>query len=568
MLGLGGSNHDFSAALLVDGAIEVAVEDERVQRTKHGRSGWHEAPARSAAEYCLQASGFTVDELDGVFCCDDLERPVPWLDWSGVEFVNHHLAHASASYFSSPFEEAALLVVDGHGSVRSQSEIGFELETISVGHAEGCSLDLSTLQSGRKKASSNSWRYLADNSLGYFYDVVTEALGFGATGHGKTMGLAAYGRPSYKHELAQFVGLYEDGRFEFDPYGGIFDWLTETLRDARGEMQVRADIAFAAQELFVDAIVAAAREAHRRAPLRALAFGGGCALNTTANTRILAETPFEEVWVYPAAGDNGLAVGAALYGTHVVGGLPRRTRSAGWRSNWVYTGRSYSEQEIDGALASAPVFASRPTDLLEQTANALLSRQTVGICRGKSEIGPRALGNRSLIALPDATQMRDHINLNIKHRESFRPLAPVVPLECVDKYFDGITESPYMLFVAHVRHEFRARLAAVTHIDGTARVQTVRAEDNPFLHGLLEVIGEETGLPVLINTSLNAQGEPIVESPSDALRLFIDYPIDVLILGECLVRKYTPWAQPATSSPLATPQKTNSHAGWTQGRIK
>jgi carbamoyltransferase len=545
MLGIGGSNHDFSAAIVRDGDILVAVEDERVQRVKHGRTGWSEQPARAATEYCLRASGLALEELDGVLCCKDLERPAAWLDWEQVTFVDHHLAHASASFFTSPFDDAALLVIDGHGGVVARHDAGYELETVSIGRASGTEIVLGSHQTGTKKSTSNSWRYIVENSIGYFYELVTAALGFGGSGQGKTMGLAAYGSTRFRDELAEFVTIHDDGRFDFDPYAGINDWLTQTLATEANSMQVRADIACSTQEIFVDAIVAVATEAQRQTGARHLAFGGGCALNTLANSRILAETSFEDIWVYPAAGDNGLGVGAALYGAHAIAGRPRAERRPGWRSRVVFTGRTYDEAEVEKAIESAPVHAVRPDDLVAAVATALVSGDTVALFQGGGEIGPRALGHRSLLALPSTTRMRDHINLNIKERESFRPLAPVVPIEHVHEHFDDVDESPFMLFVARVRDESQARLAGVTHIDGTARVQTVRSEDNPFLHELLCRVGAATGVPVLINTSLNGRNEPIVETPADAISLFIDRPIDLLVLESHLVRKYTPWAEPA-----------------------
>jgi len=545
VLGLGGSNHDFSAAIVAGGRIKVAIEDERVQRIKNAETAWHAHPARDAANYCLSAAGVRLDELDGVFCCDDLERPTDWLDWSSVQFVNHHTAHAAASFFASPHDRATLLVVDGHGSALSESGTGYEVETISIGSAEGATLTVSTLQSGVQKKTSSQWRYVTQHSIGWLYEIVTMALGFGDSGQGKTMGLAAYGTPAYVDALSQFVEVGSDGRFWFDPYEGISDWLTTTLASRSNAMQVRADIAYAAQEIFVDAIVAAAREAHRQAPSPVLAFGGGCALNTLANSRILEDTAFEQLAVFPASGDNGLAVGAAFYGCHVVLGHSRPAQAAGWRGRAVYTGRAYTDEEVDAVLAGASVSSSRPQDLAREAAQALCDGETVAVCRGRSEIGPRALGNRSLLALPRTARMRDHINLNIKERESFRPLAPVVRLEDVDTYFEGIEESPYMLLVATVREQVREHLGAVTHVDGTARVQTVRAEDNPFLHRLLGLVGEFSGVPVILNTSLNLRGEPIVETPADAINLFIQRPVDVLVLGDRLVRKYSPWVAPS-----------------------
>ena len=545
MLGLGGSNHDFSAAIVDDGALRVAIEEERIQRVKQARADWHSQPARDAATYCLKAAGLELNELEGIFSCDDLERPAAWIDWDRVTFINHHLAHAAASFFSSPHPQATLLVVDGHGSTTRETGDSFEVETVSIGFAEGNTLSLEPLVAGVQRKSPSSWRYIAENSIGWFYEVVTIALGFGDSGAGKTMGLAAYGTPTLLAPLREHVEIGSDGDFRFDPYGGIWEWLTDTLNSSPNVTQVHADIAYAAQEIFVEAIVAAAKEAYRRAPSPVLCSGGGCALNTLVNSRILETTPFEHIAVFPAAGDNGLAVGAAFYGAHAVHGQSRPGNSPGWRGRTVYTGRKYSDQEIDAALATAPVTSRRPVDVGEEAAEALTRGETVAVFRDGSEIGPRALGNRSLLALPRSSSMRDHINLHVKHRESFRPLAPVVPIEDVSTYFEGVSESPYMLLVATVRPEMREHLAAVTHIDGTARVQTVRREDNPFLHRLLCLVGDSTGIPVLVNTSLNLRGEPIVETPADALDVFARCPIDLLVLGDRIARKYSPWAAPS-----------------------
>lgn len=546
VLGVGGSNHDFSSALVNDGAIAVAIEDERIQRVKNAEHDWHSHPGRDAAAYCMSAVGIVVEDLDGVFFSHDLERPSSWTDWARATAVNHHMCHAAAAYYTSFQPQSTLLVIDGHGGPLDQTESAWEVETISVGFAEGTRLQMNPLQSGSQTKTSSSWQYVTQNSIGWFYEIVTDALGFGPEGQGKTMGLAAFGKPNCLAALCEFVEIGSDGRFWFDPYSGIWDWLVGTLRSSRNPFQVRADIAYAAQEIFGDAVVAAAKEAHRLAPSPTLSFGGGCALNTLANSRILAETPFEHLCIFPASGDNGLAVGAALYGAHAVLGEPRPARPANWRAQAVYTGRDLVDADVDAALERAPVFAERPVELARSVAEALARGETVAVCRGGSEIGPRALGHRSLLALPGSPRMRDHINLNIKQRESFRPLAPMVPFEDVDTYFSGIIESPYMLLVAEVRPEHRERLGAVTHVDGTARVQTVRREDEPFLYRLLSSVGDATGLPVVLNTSLNRRGEPIVETPADALALFVDRPIDVLVLGDRIVRKYSPWvANPA-----------------------
>jgi carbamoyltransferase len=542
VLGLGGSTHDFSAAIVSEGEIRVAIEDERIQRVKRGRSEWYSQPARDATAYCLDAAGVELDDLDGIFCCGNLERPADWMDWSRVTFVDHHAAHAAASFFTSPYEHSSLLVVDGHGGAVEESDTDWDLQTISLGWAEGTTLKVSPHQTGARRKVSSGWHYVMQNSIGWFYRIVTRAIGFGHAELGKTMGLAAYGTPRYLKGLSRFVDIPADGRFTFDPYSGIWDWMTGIISAAGNTAQVRADLAYAVQEIFVEAIIAAAQAAYREAPSENLSFGGGCALNTTANSRILEATPFERISIFPAAGDNGLSVGAALYGAHVLGDQPRRPTSPGWRGRSVYLGREYREDEVDAALAKAPVLASHPANVTQEVALALAGGACVAVCRGRSEIGPRALGNRSLLALPGPARVRDHVNLNVKGRESFRPLAPVVPVEHFATYFEGIDESPYMLLVATVREEHRERLGAVTHVDGTARVQSVRKEDNPFLHELLENVGELTGVPVLLNTSLNLPGKPIVETPGDALAMFVERPIDLLVVGDRLVRKYTPWA--------------------------
>jgi carbamoyltransferase len=540
-LGVGGSNHDFSSALIRDGSIAVAIEDERLQRVKNAQHSWHSHPGRDAARYCLSSAGLTVEDLDGVFYSDDLERPIDWIDWARATAVNHHTCHAAAAYYTSYQPRSSLLVIDGHGGPLKLTAAGWEVETISVGSAEGTELNITPLQTGSQKMTSSSWQYVTQHSIGWFYEIVTDALGFGSEGQGKTMGLAAFGTAHHLAALRAFVDIGPDGKFWFDPYAGIWDWLLMTLRSSGNPFQVRADIAYAAQQIFGDAVVAAANEAHRRAASDVLCFGGGCALNTLANSRILAETAFKEVCIFPASGDNGLAVGAALYGAHMMLGEPRSDRPADWRARAAYTGRDLAPDDIDAAIEKVPVFAERPEDLAESVAESLAREEIVAICRGRSEIGPRALGHRSLLALPGAARMRDHINLNIKQRESFRPLAPMVPIEDVETYFTGVVESPYMLFVAEVRPEHRGRLAAVTHVDGTARVQTVRPEDEPFLHRLLRCVGDATGVPIVLNTSLNRRGEPIVETPTDALALFVDRPVDVLVLGDRLIRKYSPW---------------------------
>lgn len=544
LLGVGGSSHDFSAAVVTDGVIEVAIEDERLDRVRHGLNAWHNDPTTRSVRYCLDALGLELSDFHALYANHDLESNSTFLD-SGIEIrqVSHHLAHAAASFFPSPYENAAILVIDGHGGTVANSAAKVELETISLGIGEGSAISLELLQSGAKRLTSGTWHYITSNSLGSFYKIVTDAIGFGMRGQGKTMGLAPYGDSDlFYRQLSGFVSVSTEGGFLFDPYSGIYDWLTDKMSTCGNPLKIRADIAAATQRIFEESILAVAQKCYDLTGLKTLCYGGGCALNGSANYRILRDTPFEEIFIYPAAGDSGLAVGAACIGYfHDFKGKrqPQPVRGLGAIG---YTGRNYTKQECKGALDSFPVFYKETANLVSDVARRLLRSEVVGVFRGSSEIGPRALGNRSLLADPRSIAIRDHINLNVKGRESFRPLAPVVPIECAAEYFELSQPSPFMLLIARVRDIYRNALPGICHVDDTARVQTVDKESNPFLYNLLYQYGELTGIPILINTSFNGRGEPIVETPEHALRCFIQNPIDSLVLEDFIVEKHTPWS--------------------------
>ena len=360
VLGIGGSNHDFSAAIVEDGELVVAIEDERVQRIRHGRHDWASRPASASVQYCLDSLSLRLDDIDLIVANDDLERPHTWLDWPSVTFLNHHTAHASASFLTSPARESTLLVVDGHGSALRETAADYIVETISIGWADPSAVSVQPLQVGSQRRTSSSWRYVGGNSIGAFYEIVTDAIGFGDEGQGKTMGLAGYGRDSLEARLREFVVIGEDGTFLFDPYDGIWDWLVTVIGRANNRFQVRADLAYAVQQVFGDAVIAAARAAYARHPSPVLSFGGGCSLNTIVNSRILGETDFEALYVFPGGGDQGLAVGCALYGYHWMLGQPRSESRPGWRGRCVYLGRTYCPREIEDAISSRPVSASLP----------------------------------------------------------------------------------------------------------------------------------------------------------------------------------------------------------------
>lgn len=543
VLGIGGSSHDFSATLLENGKIITAIEDERICRIKHGDKNWHSTPTKSSVEYCLQANNVGISEISHIFCNNDLELSRDYLPEHIVKHIPHHLAHASSAFYPSHFNEASILVIDGHGGPVSTTSDNFNLETISMGAGHGEKIELSCFQSGKKKLSAGTWHYLTENSLGSFYKVITDGIGFGMRGQGKTMGLAPYGDLSFLEELEEFVNIEKDGRFVFDPYSGIYDWIVKKLSSCKNKFQVRANIAAAAQKIFEDTIVLLANICYKKTGIKYLCYSGGCALNGVANYRIRKETPFEDVFIFPAAGDNGLSVGCAYYGYHHVLGHKRNMTPQSQIGKIAYCGKNYSQSECNEALNDFSVYYKLSKEPVKELRDHLLNKEVVALFQGRSEIGPRALGNRSIIADPRTSALRDHINLNIKHRESFRPLAPIVPVEAANDYFEIDMPTPFMLNIATVKKPYQNALAGICHVDGTARLQTIDKKTNPFLHELLYAYGEVSGFPILINTSFNSKGEPIVETPRDAINCFLNLDINILLLGDFVVEKHTPYAK-------------------------
>lgn len=542
IIGIGGSNHDFSAALLVDGEIVVAIEDERINRIKHGSKAWDSLPAKASVDYCLQACNLKMEDIDYIFSTVDLEMPS--YSWAGnkLKTLPHHLNHAACAFYPSPFESAGIMVVDGHGGLVSKPNQ--EFETMSLGQGSKNKVHIKNHQKGRKKISSASWRYMCENSLGVFYTIISEGIGFSNRGQGKTMGLAPYGDLSLYPELSEFVS-FKDDRFFFDPYNGIYDWIVKKLRDKGNEFKRKADIACAAQKIFEETVLALANVCYKMTGQKYLTYGGGCALNGSANYRLLKESQFEDLFIYPAAGDNGLAIGAAYYGYHHIKGKSRTPTSVSSIGKIPCKGRVYSKEETQKALKSHPVQFMIPDDPVKEIAHRIKAKEVVAIFNGRSEIGPRALGNRSILADPSTTAMRDYINLSVKFRESFRPLAPIVPIEHADEYFELDKPAPFMLTIANVKKKYLRNLAGICHIDQTARCQTVDKESKPFLYKLLMYYGEITGHPILINTSFNVKGEPIVETPYDALNCFAGTNIHTLYLDGYIVEKHTPWMKRA-----------------------
>ncbi len=547
VLGINALFHDPAAALVVDGEIVAAAEEERFSRRKHGHrpvpfAAW-ELP-ELAARWCLRQAGIDVSELDAVAYSYDpgLARPAeelglddPWdhlrqtyarrapgflatalpgLDPAAVRFVPHHVAHAASAGLASPHLDAAdVLVLDGRGE--------------AVSHLAGRYVD-GTLEVLRTQE--------LPHSLGLLYETVTEHLGFlRSSDEYKVMALASYGTPRFLDELRRTVYTTGDGGFRTEP----IDWqsLVKQRSTTGGEdadwTSDHADLAASVQLRLEEVLLELAGWLHEQTGGTALTLAGGVALNCVANTRLFDESPYEQVWVQPAAGDAGTALGGALHVARAEGDLTRPMPGAD-------LGRGWSEDDLEAWLTTARVpFERAPGEdgVAEAVAECLAQNGVVAWFQGRSEYGPRALGHRSLLAHPGHQRNLERLN-DVKGREQFRPVAPMVLAERASAIFRrGPLPSPYMLFVHDVDTAWRDRIPAVVHVDGTARVQTVDPATDPLLARMLERFEARTGLPVVINTSLNTAGRPMVDDPRDALECFGSAPVDLLAIGPFLVRR-------------------------------
>jgi carbamoyltransferase len=557
ILGISCFYHDAAACLLRDGVVVAAAEEERFTRKKHDFGFPQEAVA-----YCLREAGITIDQVDLVGFYEKpfvrFERLLfsflatfprsystymasmpAWLKeklWTRsiirkrtgyrgqVLFADHHQSHAASAFLPSPFERAAILTVDGVG----------EWTTTAYGVGEGNQITL-----------LKEIRF--PHSLGLLYSALTVYLGFRANNDEyKVMGLASYGDPVYYDDLCKIVQIQTDGSYALDMTWFAYHYGLHML-DAKfhkrfGPPRVpessierrHVDMAASVQKLLEDALLAAARHLHDRTKLDTLCMAGGVALNCVANGRLLKETPFRQLFIQPAAGDDGGAMGVALYIYHSLLGNPRQSALDN-----VYLGPAYSTSDIRQVLDSRGV---RYRDLerqhlLQETARLIAGQKIIGWFQGRMEWGPRALGNRSILADPRNATMKDILNDRVKHREDFRPFAPAILEERMSEYMDLDCSSPFMLLIAGVRKEQHGTIPAVTHVDGTARPQSVNRDQNPLFYDLIKEFHQQTGVPVLINTSFNVRGEPIVCSPTDALNCFLSTGIDVLVMDQFVVEK-------------------------------
>ncbi|CAL9624493.1 Decarbamoylnovobiocin carbamoyltransferase [Streptomyces sp. enrichment culture] len=538
ILGINALFHDPAAALVVDGRTVAAAEEERFSRRKHGKrplpfSAW-ELPERSA-RWCLEQAGLRPADLDAVTYSFDpaLARPArdmglddPWdplrleyarrapeflaealpgLDPARVVFVPHHVAHAASAGPASPHPDSAVLVLDGRGEAASHL----------AGRYRDGKLDVLAGQA-------------LPDSLGLVYEELTAHLGFlRSSDEYKVMALASYGTPRHLARLRE--DIHPTGHGGFRARG--VDWAALAPPRARNEPWTRdhADLAASAQAVLEEVLLELVHWLHREAGGDALTMAGGVALNCVANSVIAARGPYRNVWVQPAAGDAGTALGGAL---HLAA-----QESAPEPMPGAALGRGWSDDELRAWLERAAIPYEKPDDIAETVAGELARDGIVAWFQGRSEYGPRALGHRSLLAHPGRAENLERLN-HVKGREEFRPVAPMVLADRAHELFSrGPLPSPYMLFVHDVAPEWRERIPAVVHVDGTARIQTVEEGQEPLVARMLRGFERRTGLPVVVNTSLNTAGRPMVDDPRDALECFGSAPVDLLAIGPYAVRR-------------------------------
>ncbi|HRI86914.1 MAG TPA: carbamoyltransferase [Candidatus Hydrogenedentes bacterium] len=559
VLGIGGYSHDSAAALVCDGQLVAAVAEERLTRVKH-----QGGVPRKAVQFCLDTAGISIDDIDHVcaymrpglrvgrrvpyrlsqlfrspsfsagYIAYELQHNAEYMlgmrslvgKRAQLHYMHHHPAHAASSFLVSPFDEAALLTIDYVG----------EWDVTWGGIGKGTTIT---------RLSSEHY----PNSLGVLYTGLTDYLGFArASDEYKVMGLASYGEPEYADEFRRIVKLMPGGRYQIDlswlqchylagsRCGYMSSKFIERFGPARQKNAAieskHQNIAASLQCVLEETVLHIARHLHSTTRQKKLCLAGGVALNCSMNGRLLREGPFDEIFVQPAAGDDGIAIGAGFQKHHELTGAKRsfELKHAQW-------GPEFSNDAIRQFLDLAKLPYESPSNTIERTADLLAAGKIVGWYQGRMEFGPRALGSRSILADPTRADMKDLINKFVKHREEFRPFAPSCLAERASEYFEGCASSPFMLFVYPVNQAKRASVPAITHVDGTARVQTVTRDSNPKFYALIEAFEKRRGVPMVLNTSFNIMGEPIVNTPSDAVRCFYGTGMDALVIGDYVLTK-------------------------------
>lgn len=565
VLGINAYDHDVSACLLRDGEIAFAISKERITRQKHDTGFYQEV-----IDYCLNAEGITLDDVElvvrncYVLRVEDLEERLAYEDVpefmdeaereqaaasplhltksNKVVTLSHHLAHAYSAFAASPFDEGVVMVVDGVGNYSADiHEAGQLTEGINPLARESESyyrFEGTKLEPLKKVWLEPTRGFLSDEfffmpGLGALYSRVSSYIFGDWNKCGEVMGLAPYGRPNQFKPLLQMT----NGELK------VPDWTAEFNRPYRDQKWEESsdlvhweDMAWRMQDDTENVLLARAIWLREKTGAKNLCIAGGVGLNCVANGRLAREAGYDNIWIQPASGDDGIAIGCALYGHCEILKQPRR-----FVIEHAYFGRPYRDEDVQDAvrhgLIGLATTKTKSDDICRDAAKLLAEGNVLGWLQGPSEFGPRALGNRSILADPRDAKMKDTLNKRVKHRQAFRPFAPIVLAERASEIFEGDEESPFMLLAKNVRPEWRDKIPAVVHVDGTARVQTVRRDTNERLYCLLKEFEALTGVPVLINTSFNVKGEPIVETPRDAVRCFLSTGIDYLILHDLVVEK-------------------------------
>lgn len=569
-LGINAAYHDSSACLVRDGIALAAAEEERFTGVKHAKRpvpfSAYELPFH-AIDYCLSFAGINLVQVDHVAYSYDpslfpgfdpampgIELPVRPSDgqssgpghsvWDPLfcsyivnaarqlsggaphhlrkrflgagtdgpyqwHYVPHHLAHAASAFLVSPHDEAAVMTIDGRG----------ERATTSYGFGKGTVIELF--------AGVNM-----PNSLGLLYEQLTSHLGFlHSSDEYKVMALASYGKPRWKKQFEELITIGENGDYRIRPVD--LEQIFGPARQRGGRLEERHyDIACSLQAVLEETVLQLAQWLWRKTNSHALCLAGGVALNCVMNAALRDRGPFRHIWIQPAAGDSGTALGAAMY----IDNRERGAVESKFRMEHACLGPSYTDSEIELLLREAKLPYRRMTDIAGETAELLMKDAVVGWFQGRMEFGPRALGARSILASPVHAEMKETLNA-IKDREDFRPVAPVVLEEEASRWFEGAGRSPFMLFVYKVLEQKREHIPAVCHEDGTARIQTINREQNPLYYDVVSAFYKRSGVPVLVNTSFNTRGKPIVCSPRDAIECFYTSPLDALAIGSFLLQK-------------------------------
>ena len=589
ILGISCFYHDAAAVLLHDGELVAAAEEERFSRKKHD----HNFPSK-AIHFCLEHAGITADDLDYVVFYEKPlvkferilmttiesfprswrvfgEAMIGWFDeklWvksllgeeigiseDKIIFTEHHMSHAASAFLASPYDEAAILTIDGVG----------EWTTAAMGYGKA------SWEDGGQNEIALTHEQRFPHSLGLLYSAFTAFLGFRVNnGEYKVMGMSPYGEPNHMDKIDKLFKVYDDGSFWMDMDYFSFQHSDRTFSNKfiklfgeprvhesefftpktnpevdpnsakAKENQYYADIAASIQRVTEETVLKMARSVKEKTGSSRLCIAGGVGLNSKANGRLLAEAPFDEIFIQPAAGDSGGALGAALYAYHIILKQPRK-----WVQEHNYLGAEYSNAEALTALQSSGLNYEEVGDtekMIGRAVDDILDGKVISWHQGRFEWGPRALGNRSIIADPRRAEMKEIVNTKIKFREPFRPFAPVILEEEAARYFPDYPEPEkvypmrYMLTVGKWDETLGEQVPAVNHL-GTGRMQTVRKEWNPRYHRLVQQFGEATGVPVLMNTSYNLRGEPIVTTPQNAINTFVNSGIDTLVMGDYIVTK-------------------------------